>query len=555
LEIACPSNDHPILQIPKAYRKKFLDELITDKKFKRQLFESKEYRWVLKENPCSICSSLYNRLLDVLCDPLEVYSMLYAKKSGIDRQFGKGVSVFNPGDELFKRPITDTTLQNLINGLLKTDDVRYVYSHLANTNNGVYALMDIKENNIQRLTDLHGIISDGVHKVELVEERIRSLFVGLVNPEDKNHYENIKSFQDRITHINIPYVLDYETEVAIYKNKFGADIEKRFLPRVLENFAKIIISSRLQSDSPTLNEWIQDAEKYEKYLDEDQLLLKMELYKGIIPEWLTEEDVRNFTRDVRKSLIAESEAEGILGFSGRQSLSIFNMLMDKFADEKKLITMEMLKEFFDANEKLSREIPPQFIDSLEDMYNYDVLQEVKESIYYFSEKQITRDILNYLFAINFEIGAIERNENTGDTIEISEDYFKNFEALYLGTVSSIFERQAFRKTIHNEYITYTLAQEIQLEKKDIRKTRQFQALFEKYTRNLKENALMNYSDNEHFRRAIQDFGGVSFKNYEEPLRKAVTRMINTLVTKFEYTSVGAQQVSLYVIDNKLDKHY
>jgi len=56
---------------------------------------------------------------------------------------------------------------------------------LALTNNGIYALMDIKDNNITRLLSLHGIISDGVHKVEHIEEKINTLFLGLVNPEDK----------------------------------------------------------------------------------------------------------------------------------------------------------------------------------------------------------------------------------------------------------------------------------------------------------------------------------------------------------------------------------
>jgi hypothetical protein len=189
------------------------------------------------------------------------------------------------------------------------------------------------------------------------------------------------------------------------------------------------------------------------------------------------------------------------------------------------------------------------------MYHYNVLQEVKEAVYYFSEKQISRDILNYLFAINFEAGATELCEYTGDEIEISEDYYKNFEALFLGTLSSPEEREAFRKAVHNEYITYTLSFEIQVERKDIRKTKQFLGLFEKYTRNLKEHALANYSDNDHFRRAIGDYGGASFKNYEEPLRKAVSRMISTLMNKFAYTEEGARQVALYVIDNKLDKKY
>lgn len=555
IDIACPSNDHPILQIPKDYRKDFLEELIPGKAFKKKLFNSKEYRWVLKNKPCSICSSIYNILLDKLGEPLEVFNMLHARNVNFDRQFGRGISIFNPEDEDYKEPIKDPTLQNLLNTLLKSDEVRYVYSTLANTNSGVFALMDIKENNIKRLVDLHGIISDGVHKVEMVEERIKSMFVGLVNPEDKVHYENVKSFQDRIIHINISYILDYETEVTIYINKFGEEIKKKFLPRVLENFAKIIISTRLEPYSPTITTWLKNIDIYGKYLDENQLLLKMELYKGIIPDWLTEEDLRNFTKQVRKDLVEESELEGSKGFSGRQSLTLFNMFYTKYAEGDKLITMDMLKEFFAENEKLNELIPNGFIDSLEDMYDYDVLQEVKESIYYYNEKQIARDILNYLYCINFEAGTTEKSVYTGDTIEITEEYFKNFEALFLGTLSTSPERREFRKDIHNEYVTHTLSYEIKHLKKDIKETEQYSSLFERYTRNLKENALSSYSQNDNFRRALIDFRTPGFASYDSQTKNTISRMINNLKCKFGYTIEGAGQVGLYVIDKKLDKKY
>lgn len=556
IDIACPSNDHPILQIPKEYRKDFLEELIPDKAFRKKLFTSKEYRWVLKDKPCSICSSIYNILLEKLGEPLEVFNMLHARNINYERQFGRGISVFNPGDEHFVTPIKEPTLQNLLNNLLKSDEVRYVYSNLANTNNGVFALMDIKENNIKRLVSLHGIISDGVHKVEMVEERIKSMFVGLVNPEDKVHYEKVKSFQDRIFHINIPYVLDYETEVSIYLNKFGDSIKKKFLPRVLENFGKIIVSSRMEPDSPAINNWIKDIDTYRKYLDENRLLLKMELYKGIIPEWLSEEDVKGFSKEVRKDLIEESEKEGKKGVSGRQSISIFNMFFTKYADDDdKLITMDMLKSFFEENEKLNELIPDQFIDSLVDMYDYNILQELKESIYYYSEKQIKRDILNYLFAINFEPGATENSAYTGDKIEITEEYFKNFEALLLGTLSTSDERKEFRKEIHNEYITYTVSYEIKLLKKEIHETKLFATLFEKYTRNLKENALTSYSQNDNFRRALIDFSTSVYNSYDSQVKTTISRMLTNLKCKFNYTTEGARQMALYVIDKKLDKKY
>ncbi len=555
IDISCPSNDHPILQIPKEFREKFLDELITDKKFKKKLFNSKEYRWVLKDSPCSICSSVYRMLLEKLDEPIEIYNMLYARKMLFDKQFGRGISVFNPGDEHTKRPVTDITLQNLISNLFKNDEIKYIYSQLANTNNGIYALMDIKDNNIQRLIDLHGIISDGIHKVEFSEERIKSLFVGLVNPEDKKHYEDVKSFQDRIINISIPYVLDYEIEVSIYKNKFGEEIEHKFLPGVLDNFAKIIISSRLRFDSPTIKKWIKNIDKYSKYLDDNNLLLKMELYKGIIPEWLSEEDIKNFNKQARKELIMESETEGLKGFSGRQSLSVFNNFFTKHAESDKLITMNMIKDFFAENEKYQNQIPSGFIESLEDMYDYNVLQEVKEAIYFYSEKQITKDILNYLFAINYDIGATEKSSYTGDIINITEDYLKNFEALLIGTLSSPDERRIFRKDIHNEYITHTIAYEMKLENKEITKTKLFGVLFEKYTRSLKENALAPYADNDNFRRVLMDYGSQDFNKYDEVAKRTVTRLLANMKSKFEYSLEGAKQICLYVIDKKLNKEY
>jgi hypothetical protein len=81
LEFSCPNHDHPILQIPKVYRKQFLDELIPDVVFKDMLFNDKQYEWVLKDVPCSICSSISRSLLERLGDPLEVFSMIMPERT------------------------------------------------------------------------------------------------------------------------------------------------------------------------------------------------------------------------------------------------------------------------------------------------------------------------------------------------------------------------------------------------------------------------------------------------------------------------------------------
>ena len=187
--------------------------------------------------------------------------MIFARRYLFDRRLGEGISVFNPGDRISNTYVlSNQLLQSQLNTLLcDSNRVPYMYSRYAKTNNGIYALMDIKSNNTERFANLHGIISEGVHKVEDIEEDVNSLFLALMNPEDKQNISETQSFSDRITNIKIPYVLDYNTEVKIYRNIFGDHIQRYFLPRVLNNLAKVIISSRLSPRSAGMEEWIPEV--------------------------------------------------------------------------------------------------------------------------------------------------------------------------------------------------------------------------------------------------------------------------------------------------------
>ena len=97
--------------------------------------------------------------------------------------------------------------------------------------------------------------------------------------------------------------MDMNTEVKIYKNTFGKQIEERFLPRVLTNFARVIISSRLTTRSEALLEWIGEARKYNLFCDDNLQLLKMEIYSGVIPPWLTEDDRKKLTAQRRRRIL------------------------------------------------------------------------------------------------------------------------------------------------------------------------------------------------------------------------------------------------------------
>jgi predicted Ser/Thr protein kinase len=557
IEISCPSHDNPLLIIPKSQRREFLDDLFKNDAFKYKLFTNKEYEWVFQDTPCTICSSIYDALFNRLRDPVKVFESVWARHYVFNRRLGSGISVFNPGDPPLKQSVlTNDMLQRRINRLFDdSNQVQYIYSRYAKTNNGLYALMDIKSHNIERLIELHNIISEGVHKVQDIEENVNSLFMALMNPEDKKNIQNIQSFSDRIAYVNISYVLDINTEVDIYRDIFGRHIEDAFLPRVLHNFARVIISSRLSLRSDGMLEWIKDPEKYSRYCDKNLQLLKMEIYTGFIPAWLSEEDRKRLTAKRRRRIIDESENEGKHGISGRDSIQIFGDFFNIYAKGERFVDMSTLCKFFKSRKDLRASIPDGFLSSLQLMYDYQVLQEVKESLYYYNEDQIAVEIQNYIFAVNFEINATVTCPYTGDKITITDEYLKEFEERILGHQATGSERRTLRQDTQKEYTTRSLPQEMMNEGKELPQTILFEKLNERYIYNIKEKVLDPFLDNENFRRAIKEYDEDDFKTYDQKIREDITYLMNNIIEKYNYTPHGAKAVCIYVIDNDLARKF
>jgi predicted Ser/Thr protein kinase len=552
-EVACPSHDNPLLHIPRNARRQFFDDLLDNEEFKWKLFTEKEYEWVFKDSPCTICSTLYQSLMRLHNDPKQVLGMIYARPYAVNRRIGEGITVYNPGDKPRRsNAIRNDTVQRCLDSHFNDSNrIDFVYSGYARTNDGVYALMDIKSHNVNRLMELHNIISDGVHKVEHTEEYVSSLLIALMNPEDKKQFKDLQAFSDRVEYISIPYILDLNTEVEIYRDTFGRHVDESFLPRVLHNFARVVIGTRLHVKSEAMLEWIGDPQKYDLYCDENLQLLKMEIYTGHIPKWLSEEDFQRFTAKRRQNIIAESENDGWIGLSGRDSLQMFNEFYSHYASDDKMIDMSMLVKFFKKYCKQDKEfLPTGFLNSLLKMYNYTILQEVKESLYYYNESQISRSIRNYMFAVNFEPGTVETCTFTGERINVDEDFFYSVESKLVGESG---DARKLRRDVQKEYTNSTLPQEILRDGIDVSETKLYQHLHGRYVYNLKEKVLEPFLKNENFRMAVKDYGSDSFKTYDKKIRYDVTFMIENLQKNYDYSDRGAREICIYVIDNNLAK--
>lgn len=563
--VTCPSHDYPILMIPKQYRSDFLNRLLPDgTEIKSRIFKDKDYQWIFRGEVCTICKSIFWSSLERLGSIDRVLGMLRVRTCKFDRRLGEGISIFNPGDRPTwgisdGRPVggslTNRHTQEKLDQTFGPNVVKYVFSPLARTNNGIYVLMDIKSHNEERFLDLHNVISEGVHRVGDIEEHVASLFYALMNPEDKKILEerNMESLQGRIQYNKIPFVLEPSTEVNIYRNIFGNPIAGKFLPRVLENFARVIIASRMNKDCKPLKEWIRDLKRYKKYCDDDGLLLRMEIYMGIIPDWLSEEHRKGFTAIVRRALVAEGEHEGVRGFSGRESIRLFSEFFNRYSGGSSLISMENVDQFFKhriGREQRDEFIPPNFLSSLIDSYDYAVLSEVKEAIYFYNKEQISTDILHYLWAVNYGLGTKTTCRWTGEEFEVTLSFLKLMVARISGKEMTDTDTLKYAQETQKKY-TITASRGPVDTAAHIIQTELYQDIFNAYARNLKEKALAPFAKNPNFSEAIKAFGTEGFETFDTRLREHVAYMIRSLIDKFGYTEQGAKQICLYVIEKNL----
>jgi predicted Ser/Thr protein kinase len=560
LEVPCPSHDHPILMIPKSHRRQVLEQVLPEDS-KAKIFHKKEYEWIFQKNPCTICESIYESLNHRLKSSSDLFDMLFVKRFLFNRRLAYGISVYNPGDRSPEKLIrTNEAIQRELGYRLKDSNaVQYIFSKYAKTNNGVHVIMDVKGYNEKRFMNLHGIISEGTHKIEDIEENINSLFLTVMNPQDTKKIEEYESFKDRIREINVNYILNSEEEVKIYCNAFGDQIRQRFLPGVIDNFAKIIISSRLNCDSETIKEWIKDPQKYNKYCDENLLLLKLSIYNNKIPTWLSDEDRNTFDKNMRRKLIGESDQEGKSGISGRESLIIFNEFYNaqrkKFQDDEKskkyiLITMDHIKEYFEKHKEYTDKVPDGFIDSIIRLHDYDIMQQIKEALFHQNEERISKDIQNYLFALNYDNGEKLISPYTKEAIEVNDNFFNSIEQYLFTNDFNEENRIKLRSEIASKF-TISI-QDMQLNGMQIIKTNIYKDLYNSYIKNLRENIFQPFLKYTSFESAIKDYGTEKFEVYDNRTKEQVEFLILNLKSKFDYSLEGARQVCLYAIHKKIN---
>jgi adenylate kinase family enzyme len=539
LTIPCPSHDNPLLLIPRDKRKEVISELLKDnKELRDEIFNKKKYEWIFTTNPCTFCSSISQSLADKHGD---ILPYLYVRQYRISKNLSEGISVFNDNDELpkFKAQPTEK-IQEKLDEYFEEEGggVKIDHSIYAKSNNGIYALMDLKDNNHYRFIGLRGIVSEGRHKVKTIEEKVKSIFLIVTNPEDeKEIIDSAMEDRKRVTKMN--YVLVPKTQNKIFYKIYGEDKKEHFHPNVVDMFSRVLISTRMdrkRDDNVTLT-WVDNSNSYSDICDDDLLILRQEVYNGIIPEWLSETDVQNFVYDIRKGIINMALNDGEEGISDRKAIEVFGNLLNYYKDDE-YIGIKRVKNYFErVDTSLLEYIPKGFLDAIERYYTYIISQEVKESLFIRNDEKIIKDLKNYLFSLNFSIGDRLTNPHTNDTFIVSDELFRKVENPVFGTSNEHIRNKVFKR-----YISETVCCE------NIEESSQFKKLYQDYVYGLKEHILKEFIGSKNFINAIKDYDTSYFNSYDNKIRRNVNNLIENMISNYGYTIKAAKEVCTYLFD-------
>lgn len=294
--LPCPMHEEPLLLLPPAFRREFLEELA-------RLHPHYPYPLEVEGDLCPVCRFQMREALArhggdlarVLEEEVVVKRLVLSEKDRV------GIGTFQPRDE---KNQDATELTGDINyrkvAIYGSDSDPRAFNfdgELNIANRGLVEFIEILKLDVAFLYDL--LTASQEHKIKskkFAQTDIDEIILGHTNePEYRKLQANeyMEALRDRTIKIDIPYILRVSDEVRIYQRDFAKVRAKHIAPHTLEMAATWAVLTRLE---PPKRAGL-------------TLMQKLKLYDGrLLPGW-TEEAVRE--------LMAEAKREGLEGISPR----------------------------------------------------------------------------------------------------------------------------------------------------------------------------------------------------------------------------------------------
>jgi serine protein kinase len=293
----CPMNEEPLRLVPAKARGQIMAELNA----KANL----GYRLEVEGGLCPACRLYMADLLakydgdwrKVIDGHIVVNRMVLSEKDRV------GIGTFQPKDE---KNQDSTELTGDINyrkiAMYGSDSDPRAFNFDGEfnvANRGMIEFIEVLKLDVAFLYDLLGATQEhSIKPKKFAQTEIDEVILGHTNEPEYRKLQNnelMEAFRDRTVKIDIPYNLELDDEINIYKKSFNPDTvhAKHIAPHTVEMAAMWAVLSRLEEPKP----------------QNLSLMQKLKLYNG--------RTLPGFTEDNIKEFMADSPHEGMDGISPR----------------------------------------------------------------------------------------------------------------------------------------------------------------------------------------------------------------------------------------------
>jgi serine protein kinase len=295
--VDCPMHAEPLLLVPEDTRKKVIARL-------NESFGG-EYRLSVEGDLCPASRWYYQRALELhdgdwqsmIENEVRVRRLLLSERDRV------GIGTFQPKDEKNQDSTEltgDINYRKIAEYGSDSDPRAFNFDGEFNiANRGVIEFIEVLKLDVAFLYDLLGASQEHVVKPKkFAHTHIDEVIIGHTNEPEYRKLQNnelMEAFRDRTVKIDVPYNVELDDEIRIYKRDFtpGRVGRIHIAPHTIETAAMWAVLTRLsQPKKANLS-----------------LIQKLKLYNG--------KSLPGFTEDNIKELRAESPREGMDGISPR----------------------------------------------------------------------------------------------------------------------------------------------------------------------------------------------------------------------------------------------
>lgn len=428
--------DHPLLLLPLEFRKKFITDALKDD---AEYLETIKQTALFKSDLSKRNRMIYNAMLkNYKGNHTEVLKHIRVERFTISKRYSTGAVTIEPQihvDARLQQITMDKRLASLPPGL-QSLNLFSMHGELVMANRGILEYSDLLKRPLDTYKYLLMTMETGNINLQGILTELDIFFIGTSNEVHlaafKQH-PDYNSFKGRFNFIRVPYLLNYNEEMKIYKKQVATLKDKcDFTQDALKALCFFSIMCRLRGP--------QSKNYHEKKLSDIAIKLNplekcLLLGDGEMPGYLNVEDKQILAyglKDLRNEFKYENLYEGKFGPSPRDMKNFIyelansneNVSLIEILDFLEKITLRANEfDFLNMTSQGDYHHPVRFISLIKEHFVTELDKKLRSALGLVDDRSYEEHLKRYIENINSQIkGEKIKNEITGK-YEESDQYF------------------------------------------------------------------------------------------------------------------------------------